>query len=37
MDVFDKLKDKNPNLINPGDTVTFYQITKEEYFKFNEK
>ena len=36
LNIFDNSKDKNPNLINPGDTVIFYQITKEEYFKYNE-
>ena len=36
LNIFDNSKDKNPNLINPGDTVIFYQITKEEYFKYHE-
>ncbi len=36
INIFDNSKDKNPNLINPGDTVIFHQITKEEYFKYNE-
>ena len=31
MKVFDSLNEKNPNLINPGDTVIFKEITKEQY------
>ena len=34
--VFDSTKEKNPNLINPGDTVKFKQITLEEYKNYNE-
>jgi len=34
--VFDKSNTLKPVLINPGDTVNFYQITKEEYDKWNE-
>ena len=34
--VFDKLDENNPIKINPGDTVNFYKINKEEYLKFNE-
>ncbi len=34
--VFDKLNENNPIKINPGDTVNFYKINKEEYLKFNE-
>jgi inhibitor of KinA len=29
--IFDKSNELNPNLINPGDKIQFYQITKEEY------
>ena len=29
--IFDKSNELNPNLINPGDKIQFYQITKKEY------
>ena len=29
--IFNKGNELNPNLINPGDKIQFYQITKEEY------
>ena len=32
--VFDNSKDNEPNLINPGDTVTFKEITKDEYLNY---
>ena len=35
--VFNKFNDINPALINPGDTVSFYKITKEEYNNWNDK
>ena len=35
--VFDSSKEKDPNLINPGDTVKFKQITLEEYNNYNEQ
>ena len=35
--VFNKFNDVNPALINPGDTVSFYKITKEEYNNWNDK
>ena len=34
--IFDSTNEKNPNLINPGDVVTFEQITKEQYYNNNE-
>tara|TARA_Y100000590_G_scaffold454156_1_gene600448 strand:+ start:547 stop:1221 length:675 start_codon:yes stop_codon:yes gene_type:complete len=34
--VFDKSNTLQPALINPGDTVNFFQIKKEEYDKWNE-
>ena len=34
--IFDSSKENNPNLINPGDTVTFEQITKDQYNNYNE-
>ena len=37
LEVFDSFKEKNPNLINPGDTVKFKQITLEEYKNYNEQ
>ena len=36
LEVFDSSKEKEPNLINPGDTVIFKQITLEEYKNYNE-
>ncbi len=30
--IFDSTKENNPNLINPGDVVTFEQITKDQYY-----
>ena len=35
LDVFDSTKEKEPNLINPGDTVKFKRINMEEYKDFN--
>ena len=35
LDVFDSSKEKEPNLINPGDTVRFKQISLEEYKNYN--
>ena len=34
--VFDKLNLSNPLLIKPGDKVSFYKISKEEYLNWNE-
>tara|TARA_B100001175_G_scaffold270597_1_gene242894 strand:+ start:13 stop:687 length:675 start_codon:yes stop_codon:yes gene_type:complete len=36
LEVFDNSKENKPNLINPGDTVRFKQITLEEYKNYNE-
>ena len=36
LEVFDSSKEKEPNLINPGDTVVFKQITLDEYKNYNE-
>ena len=36
VNVFDKTNEHRPNLINPGDTVIFKQISKEEYEKYND-
>jgi len=35
INVFDKKNELNPNLINPGDTVVFKQISKEQLEKYN--
>ena len=35
--IFDQKNEKQPILINPGDTVLFYEINKKEYIKLNEK
>ena len=37
LEVFDSSKETEPNLINPGDTVRFKQITLEEYNNYNEQ
>ena len=34
--IFDDKNLVQPALVNPGDKVSFYQITKEEYFNWNE-
>ena len=34
--IFDSSNEQNPNLINPGDTVIFKQITLEEYRNYSE-
>ena len=34
--IFDSTNENNPNLINPGDVVTFEQITKDQYYNKNE-
>ena len=34
--VFDNSKEKEPNLINPGDTVIFKEITKKEYLNYEQ-
>ena len=37
LDVFDSSKEDKPNLINPGDTVVFKEITLDQYKNFNEQ
>ena len=37
LDVFDGSKEKEPNLINPGDVVVFKQITLDKYNNYNEQ
>ena len=35
-DIFDSSIEKEPNLINPGDTIVFKKITLDEYKNYNE-
>ena len=37
MEIFNKLNVDKTTIINPGDRVKFYKITKEEYSNWNEK
>ena len=34
--IFDNSKESEPNLINPGDTITFEQMTQDQYKDYNE-
>ena len=36
LNIFDRENELKPNLINPGDTVVFEQISKEEHKKYND-
>ena len=36
LNIFDNSREKEPNLINPGDLVTFKRITKEKYQNYHE-
>ena len=36
LNIFDNSKETDPNLINPGDLVTFKEITIDQYRNFNE-
>ena len=36
LSIFDSSKEKDPNLISPGDTIIFERITKNQYQNFNE-
>ena len=36
VNVFNSLKEDKPNLINPGDTVIFKEITLDQYKNYNE-
>ncbi len=36
LSIFDSSKEKDPNLISPGDTIIFKRITKNQYQNFNE-
>ena len=35
-DIFDSSKEKEPNLVNPGDVIIFKEITLEKYNNYNE-
>ena len=37
VEVFDKRNEKDPNMINPGDKVIFYEISLNEYKYYNER
>ncbi len=36
LNIFDNSKEVEPNLINPGDTIIFKRITKDQYHNYNE-
>ena len=36
LEIFNSKKEKEPNLINPGDTVVFKKINIDQYKKYNE-
>ena len=36
LNIFDSSKEKDPNLINPGDSIIFERITKNQYQNYNE-
>ena len=36
LNIFNSLKEKDPNLINPGDLVKFKEITKNQFENYNE-
>ena len=36
LNIFDSSKEKDPNFINPGDLITFKQITLDKYKNYNE-
>ena len=37
VEVFDSSNEKDPNMIDPGDKVTFYEISLDEYKSYNEQ
>ena len=37
VEVFDSRNEKDPNMINPGDKVIFYEISLDEYKSYNER
>ena len=36
LNIFDNTKEKDPNLINPGDIITFKEITEDQYYNYND-
>ena len=36
LNIFDNTKENDPNLINPGDTITFKEITEDQYQNYND-
>ena len=36
LEIFDSKKENNPNLVNPGDTISFKQINIQTYKKYND-
>ena len=36
LNIFNKNKEKDPNLINPGDSITFKEITEDQYRNYND-
>ena len=36
LNIFNSLNEKKPNLIDPGDTVVFQEITKDQFESYNE-
>ena len=36
LSIFDSSKEVDPNLINPGDVITFKRITKDQYKDYND-
>ena len=36
LNIFDNTKEEDPNLINPGDTITFKEITEDQYRIYND-
>ena len=36
LNIFDNTKEKDPNLINPGDLIIFKRITNKQYQNYNE-
>jgi len=37
LDIFDSSKEKEPNLVNPGDVIIFKEITLDEHKNYNEQ
>ena len=35
LNIFDNTKEKDPNLINPGDTISFKEITEDQYYDYH--